>query len=140
MHRHGDGGCGDIDAASPRTVGSSANRLLPHDILAAFNRPKSTVSGGGMSDASAIDAASKRLALALDALEAAVERRRESDLGQEALTEQVHMLGLDRSKLASDLDMATARAKALETTNREIARRLDIAIETIRGVLESNDR
>ena len=93
-----------------------------------------------MTDATAIDSASKRLALALDALEAAVERRRETDRGQESRTEQVHMLGLDRSKLASDLDMATARAKALETTNREIARRLDIAIETIRGVLESNDR
>ena len=93
-----------------------------------------------MTDASAIDAASKRLALALDALEAAAERRREADLGTESLTEQVHVLGADRSKLASDLDMAAARAKALETTNREIARRLDVAIETIRGVLETNDR
>ena len=93
-----------------------------------------------MSDASAIDAASKRLALALDALEAAVERRRETDRGHGALAEQVHVLGVDRSKLASDLDMAAARAKALETTNREVARRLDVAIETIRGVLESNDR
>ena len=93
-----------------------------------------------MTDASAIDAASKRLAHALDALEAAVERRREADLGRESLVEQVHVLGADRSKLASDLDMAAARAKALETANREIARRLDVAIETIRGVLESNDR
>jgi hypothetical protein len=93
-----------------------------------------------MTDASAIDAASKRLALALDALEAAVERRRESDRGHEALAEQVHVLDADRSQLACDLDTATARARALETTNREIARRLDVAIETIRGVLESNDR
>ena len=93
-----------------------------------------------MSEASAIDTASRRLALALDALEAAVERRRESDLGHEALAEQVHVLGVDRSNLASDLDLATARAKALESTNREIARRLDVAIETIRSVLEANDR
>ena len=93
-----------------------------------------------MNDTSAIDVASKRLALALDALAAAVERRRESDRGQETLAEQVQTLGIDRSQLASDLDLATARAKALETTNREIARRLDVAIETIRGVLESNDR
>jgi hypothetical protein len=93
-----------------------------------------------MSEASAIDAASKRLALALDALAAAVERRRETDRGHEALAEQVHALGVDRSQLAADLDVATARAKALETTNREIARRLDVAIETIRGVLEANDR
>jgi hypothetical protein len=93
-----------------------------------------------MTDTSAIDAASKRLALALDALEAAADRRRTADRGHEALTEQVHALGSDRSRLASALDTAAARAKALETTNREIARRLDVAIETIRGVLESNDR
>ena len=93
-----------------------------------------------MTDASAIDAAAKRLALALDALEAAVERRREADQGQEGLTAQVHALGADRSRLASDLDAAAARAKQFETTNREIARRLDAAIDAIRSVLEANDR
>ena len=51
-----------------------------------------------------------------------------------------HALGTDRSKLAAELDAASARARALETANREIARRLDVAIETIRGVLEANDR
>jgi hypothetical protein len=93
-----------------------------------------------MTDTSAIDAASKRLSLALDALEAAADRRREADRGTEALSEQVHALGTDRSRLAAELDSATARAKALETTNREIASRLDVAIETIQGVLERNDR
>jgi hypothetical protein len=93
-----------------------------------------------MSDTSAIDAASRRLALAMDALEAAVERRREADRGQSALSEQLHALGTDRSRLASDLDNAAARVRSLETTNREIARRLDIAIESVRGVLEANDR
>jgi hypothetical protein len=93
-----------------------------------------------MTDTSAIDAASKRLSLALDALEAAADRRRAVDRGHEALTEQVHVLGVDRSRLASELDTTAARAKALESANREIARRLDVAIETIRDVLESNDR
>ena len=93
-----------------------------------------------MSDTSAIDAASRRLALAMDALEAAVERRRELDRGQSDLSEQLHALGNDRSRLAADLDTVTARARSLETTNREIARRLDIAIESVRGVLEANDR
>jgi hypothetical protein len=93
-----------------------------------------------MTDTSAIEAASRRLALAMDALEAAVERRRDSDRGHAALVEQAHALGADRSHLAAELDAAAARARALETTNREIARRLDIAIETIRGVLEANDR
>jgi hypothetical protein len=93
-----------------------------------------------MTDTTAIEAASKRLALALDALEAAADRRREADRGHGALAEQVHALGTDRSRLAADLDTTTARAKALENTNREIARRLDVAIGTIRDVLESNDR
>jgi hypothetical protein len=93
-----------------------------------------------MAETSAIDAAAKRLALALDALEAAVERRRETDEGQEGLTAQVQAFGTDRSRLASDLDAAAARAKELESTNREVARRLDAAIDTIRSVLEANDR
>jgi DNA-directed RNA polymerase specialized sigma24 family protein len=93
-----------------------------------------------MSDASAIDAATKRLALALEALEAAVERRQEADGSQHALAEQVHALGADRSQLASDLDDAVARSRSLETSNREIARRLDVAIDTIKSVLEANDR
>ncbi len=93
-----------------------------------------------MTDTSAIDAATKRLALALDALEAAVERRQEADRGEEGLAAQLHALGADRSQLASDLDAAVARARSLETSNREIARRLEVAIDTIRSVLEANDR
>ncbi len=93
-----------------------------------------------MSDTSAIDAASRRLGLAMDALELAVERRRDADRGQSDLSEQIHALGDDRSRLASDLDTAAARVRMLETTNREIARRLDVAIELVRNVLEANDR
>jgi Domain of unknown function (DUF4164) len=93
-----------------------------------------------MSDTSAIDAASRRLGLAMDALEAAVERRREAARGQSDLSEQLHALGSDRSRLASDLDTAASRIRMLETTNREIARRLDGAIESVRNVLEANDR
>jgi hypothetical protein len=93
-----------------------------------------------MSDLSAIDAATKRLALALDALEAAVERRHEADRHREAISAQLQALGLDRSRLASDLDAAVARSRALESTNREIGRRLDVAIDTIKSVLEANDR
>ena len=91
-----------------------------------------------MSDTSAIDAASRRLALAMDALEAAIERRRRR--GQSDLSDQLHALGSDRSRLASDLDSSAARIRKLETTNREIARRLDNAIESVRNVLEANDR
>jgi Domain of unknown function (DUF4164) len=92
-----------------------------------------------MTDQSAIDTAVKRLALALDALDAAVERRRESDRSEEALASQVQALGLDRTRLAEALDGETARARRLETTNREIAGRLDAAIASIQSVLDENE-
>jgi len=88
---------------------------------------------------STIDAATKRLALALDALDAALERRREADRNEERLASQLHALGADRSRLASDLDAQAARAKRLETANREIAHRLDAAIGTIRDVIDANE-
>ena len=90
---------------------------------------------GQMSDNNSFELASQRLALALDALEAAADRRRELDRGQDALVTQIHALGTDRARLASELDHATARSRGLETATREVARRVDQAIETIRGVL-----
>jgi len=92
-----------------------------------------------MSDTDSIEIARRRLALALDALEAAAERRREADRGEESLANQVQTLGSDRARLASELDEAASRSRALETANREVAQRLDHAIETIRGVLETED-
>jgi uncharacterized membrane protein YccC len=88
-----------------------------------------------MSEAESVEAASRRLAQALDALDAAVERRRDADISEEALANQIQALGADRARLAGELDHATARSRNLETANREIAQRLDQAIETIRGVL-----
>ena len=90
-----------------------------------------------MTDQSAIDAATRRLALALDALEAAVERRLEADRSGDALAEQVHALGADRSQACRRLDGETARSRQLEATNREIARRLDAAMENIQSVLDA---
>jgi len=92
-----------------------------------------------MSEQSAIDTAVKRLALALDALDAAVERRREGDRNEDTLAAQVQTLGLDRARLASVLDGETARTRRLEATNREIAERLDTAIAGIQSVLEGSE-
>jgi hypothetical protein len=92
-----------------------------------------------MTEQSAIDTAVKRLALALDALDAAVERRREADRAEEALVSQVQALGIDRTRLASTLDGETARSRRLEATNREIAQRLDAAIASIQSVLDGNE-
>lgn len=93
-----------------------------------------------MSDQTSIEAATRRLALALDALEAAVERRRIGDRLEAGLADQVQALGADRSRLASELDTQAARARRLEGTNRDIARRLDAAMDSIRSVLEVKDR
>jgi uncharacterized membrane protein YccC len=94
---------------------------------------------GHMDDTDSIDIAQRRLTHALDAMEAAAELRREADRGEEALANQVHALDTDRARLASELDEATARARALETATQDVAQRIDSAVETIRGVLELGD-
>jgi hypothetical protein len=95
---------------------------------------------GAMTDHSAFEAATRRLSAAIDALEAAVEHRRDSDRREEALAGQIQALGNDRSRLAADLDQALADARAVETTNRDVGRRRHIAIEKVRSVLEVHDR
>jgi hypothetical protein len=90
-----------------------------------------------VTDAGAIEAATRRLKSALDALEGAVERRVERDQGQVALASQVHAFDSDRARLAAELDTAAARTRALETANREVARRLDAAIATIREIVDA---
>ncbi len=92
-----------------------------------------------MTDQSAVDTAVKRLALALDALDAAVERRQHADRSEEALAAQVQSLGVDRTRLAAALDGETARSRKLEATNREVAQRLDMAMASIQSVLDVHD-
>ena len=48
-------------------------------------------------------------------------------------------LGDDRARLANDLDAVSARAKQLETANRDAVSRIDAAMQTIRDVIEGND-
>jgi chromosome segregation ATPase len=93
-----------------------------------------------MTDQSLIDAATKRLSEALDALDSAVEQRLEVERSRAILTEQVHALDADRARLAAELDSQMARARRLESANRDIARRLDAAMENIRLVLEPQGR
>jgi chromosome segregation ATPase len=88
-----------------------------------------------MSEPDPIETASRRLAQALDALDAAADRRQEADRDAESLSAQLHVLGADRSRLASELDQAAARSRGLEAANREVAQRIDGAIEAIRSVL-----
>jgi len=101
------------------------------------NRPASAepVSGG----AADIDAATRRLTAALDALESAVERRREADRDEDELANRIQALGADRSRLADELDGSLVRARKLERVNREIAEKLDAAIGTIKSVLAAGE-
>lgn len=87
-----------------------------------------------------IEKARRRLANALDLLEAAVNRRRESDRQRAELEAQIQAFGADRSRLAGELDHARAQAATLDATNREVAQRLDQAVDTIRAVLEAQER
>ncbi len=91
---------------------------------------------GGTNPAADIEAATKRLVAALDALEAAVDRRVEADRGEDELAARIQALGADRSRLANELDNALVQSRALERVNREIADKLDAAIATIREVIE----
>ena len=93
-----------------------------------------------MSESSAIEAATRRLTAALDGLEAALERRREVDGREDALTSQVASLGADRARLAAELDQLTARARRLQDTNREVSKRLDAAVEVVRAVVNGQER
>ena len=86
-----------------------------------------------------IDAATRRLMAALDALESAVERRREADRDENELATRIQALGTDRSRLADELDGSLVKSRRLERTNREIAERLDAAIGTIRSVLDAGE-
>src|SRR3954466_6832109 len=97
--------------------------------------------GSGAAETSTVDLeiATRRLMSALEALESAVERRRDSDRDENELASRIQALGVDRSRLAQDLDNSLVKTRKLERTNREIAERLDAAIGTIRTVLDGGD-
>ena len=93
-----------------------------------------------MSDTHAVDQSVRRLNDALDALDAVVELRLEGDRRRGMLAEEVHDFSMDRSRLADELDNVQAHSRAMETTNREAARRLDEAMNVIRDIIEANRR
>ena len=85
-----------------------------------------------------IEAATQRLHAAIDALTDAIDRRREADRHQEALLAQLHAMGNDRARLAAELDGAKAEVGEVEQAGREVMRRLDVAMGTIRDVLATH--
>ena len=91
-----------------------------------------------MVQAPAVEAALGRLTEALEALEAATERRFETDRSNLELEEEISRLAEDRSELGQSLDQEKARSNLLEETNREVSRRLVAAMESIRSVLDAH--
>jgi predicted nucleic acid-binding Zn-ribbon protein len=89
---------------------------------------------------SAMDGALQRLEAALDALESAIGRSATDSRQREQLESQLQAFGQDRARLSADLERMRARSDDLESTNREVSRRLEHAAETIRAVLASEER
>ncbi|TCT13318.1 uncharacterized protein DUF4164 [Tepidamorphus gemmatus] len=89
-------------------------------------------------DSNPLERAQRRLALALDALEAAVRRRQETDRSLAALEAELSVLADDRSRLAQELDRAQARVARLEATTGAVSKRLDFAVDTIRAILDTD--
>jgi hypothetical protein len=87
-----------------------------------------------------IEFATRRLMSALDALESAVERRRDADRDEDELATRIQALGTDRSRLADELDVSLVKTRRLERANRELGDRLDAAISAIREVLGGGER
>jgi hypothetical protein len=92
-----------------------------------------------LTDQTAMEIATRRLSHALEMLDAAIDRRLDKERNEARLSDQLHALGADRSRLAAELDAQTARSRQLETANREIARRLDAAMNNIRSVLDRGE-
>ncbi|MDQ0472019.1 DUF4164 domain-containing protein [Labrys wisconsinensis] len=92
-----------------------------------------------MTASPSLDTALQRLAAALSRIEDAVERRIEADRVGASREVEVQALSDDRARLAQELDESFARCARAEAANRDVSRRLDQAIDTIRTVLEHQD-
>lgn len=82
-----------------------------------------------------LDSALHRLSQALSRLEDAAERRIEVDEAGAGRALEVQALAEDRDRLAQELDRSFARQAQIQTSNRDVARRLDQVMDTIRQVL-----
>jgi chromosome segregation ATPase len=92
-----------------------------------------------MSVPPAIESALKRLASALDHLEAAAERQGEVRAARLDTSEEFAIMRDDRSRLAVEMDGALAHLKRLEQANDEALKRIDRASEAIRAALGDDD-
>jgi hypothetical protein len=85
-----------------------------------------------------LDMPLKRLAAALDHLEAAAERRADHDAHRADVEEEFAVMQDDRVRLGVEVEAASLRIHKLEDANAEVARRLAMAGASIRAVLGDN--
>ena len=78
----------------------------------------------------------ERVLRALDALEGALDGRSERSADYAEAEAEVQRMNADRARLAEELDKSEARAERLTEANKEVSRRLVVAMETIRAVLD----
>jgi len=95
-----------------------------------------TSPGGGAGPGAGLMPSFERLNKALDLLSAAIEARIEREAALGDAEAEVQRMSADRARLAEALDASVARAQRLESTNREVSRRLVDAMEAIRSVLD----
>lgn len=88
---------------------------------------------------SPVEAATKRLTGALDALETALEHRVRGQSSAESLRGEMHLMAADRARLAEDLDEAREHAARLAAANRDVSERIDGAMRTIRAVVSGDE-
>lgn len=77
-----------------------------------------------------------RLQQAVARLERAVGGHLDANRQLAGIEREFQRLGEDRSRLAIELDQAVGRAGRLEEANREVSRRLVVAMEQVRSVLD----
>jgi hypothetical protein len=76
-----------------------------------------------------------RLRLALGALEAAAERRVAQDQSKGTSETELSLMQDDRARLATELDLALARAERLAAIQREVDDRLALVMGSIQHAL-----
>jgi hypothetical protein len=87
------------------------------------------------SDADLLELALGRLEAALDQLESAAGLSMERARAAALRVRELEIFADDRGRLAEDLDAANARAAGLANVNRDVSRRLDQTMDSIRSVL-----